>query len=129
MTDPIADMLTRIRNAYMAGKESVQIPHSKMKENIAKILKEDNYIEKIETISKNNHKQLVLLLRYINNKPVINHIERVSKPGRRVYSKVNNLKRPLSGYGLAIISTSQGIMSIKEAKAKNLGGELVCKVW
>lgn len=129
MTDPIADMLTRIRNAYMAGKGTVVIPHSKLKENIAGILKSANYINEFSITSVNNHKTLNLTLKYIKSSPAINHIERISKPGRRVYSKVNNLPRPLSGYGLAIVSTSQGVMSVQNAKEKNLGGELICKVW
>ncbi len=129
MTDPIADMLTRIRNAYMAGKKSVKIPYSKLKANIAEILKKSNYIDNIKVSTEGNHKNLNLSLKYINSKPAINHIERISKPGRRVYSKVNHLTRPLSGYGLAIISTSSGVMSVKNAREKNLGGELICKVW
>lgn len=129
MTDPIADMLTRIRNAYMAGKKSVKMPHSRLKANIAEILKKSNYIDSIKVSTEGNHKNLNLSLKYINSKPAINHIERISKPGRRVYSKVNHLSRPLSGYGLAIISTSAGVMSVKNAREKNLGGELICKVW
>jgi small subunit ribosomal protein S8 len=129
MTDPIADMLTRIRNAYMAGKKSVQMPYSKLKANIAQILKKANYISDSKMITEGSHKNLHLSLKYINNKPAINHIERISKPGRRVYSKVNHLSKPLSGYGLAIISTSSGVMSVQSAREKNLGGELICKVW
>jgi len=129
MTDPIADMLTRIRNAYMAGKKSVKMPHSKLKANIAEILKKSNYIDSTKVSTQGNHKNLNLSLKYINSKPAINHIERISKPGRRVYSKVNHLSTPLSGYGLAIISTSSGVMSVKNAREKNLGGELICKVW
>ncbi|MFC1653575.1 30S ribosomal protein S8 [Patescibacteria group bacterium] len=129
MTDPIADMLTRIRNAYSAGKRVVNIPHSNMKGSIAELLKTNGYVDAVSKAKEGNHKSIKVSLKYINSKPAITNVERVSKPGRRVYVKSNNLRTPLSGYGLSIVSTSKGIMSAKKAREEKLGGELVCKVW
>ncbi|MBL7052405.1 MAG: 30S ribosomal protein S8 [Candidatus Marinimicrobia bacterium] len=131
MTDPIADMLTRIRNAGMAEHPFVDIPSSKVKQEISKILKKEGYIRDIILVKKeDNKKDLRLYLKYDRHgKPVIEGIQRTSKPGRRVYVDVKNLPRVLNGLGIAIISTSSGIMTNYDAKEKNTGGEIICTVW
>ena len=129
MTDPIADMLTRIRNALQARHEVVEIPASKQKENIAKILKSEGFITgyKVEGDTK---KTMTVTLKYgANNEKVISGIKRISKPGLRVYAQVNAVPRVLNGLGIAIISTSQGLMTDKEARAKRAGGEVIAYVW
>ena len=125
MTDPIADMLTRIRNASSAKKPEVILPKSNAKFVIAKILEKEGYLAKVE-INENN---LVLTIRFVRDEPVIRDIRRVSKPGRRVFAKKGELPRVLSGNGLAVVSTSQGIMTNIEARARSLGGEVVCEVY
>lgn len=129
MTDPIADMLTRIRNAYMAGKKTLLVPFSGVKLSIATILAEAGYVGAIKKTKDGNHFAVEISLKYIKNQPVITNISRISKPGRRVYVKATELPRPLAGYGMAVVSTSQGIMSAQTAREKKLGGELICKVW
>lgn len=129
MTDPIADMLTRIRNAYMAGKKTIMVPFSGVKFNIATILSEAGYLDGVKKVKDGNHFVVEIALRYIKNEPAITNISRISKPGRRLYVKASQLPRPLAGYGMAVVSTSQGIMSTKTAKEKKLGGELICKIW
>jgi len=129
MTDPIADMLTRIRNANQIRLESVIMPYSKIKQNIAKILKEEGYIVdyKVEGELK---KELILQLKYQDDKTrVINGLKRISKPGLRVYAPKNDLPRVLNGLGIAIISTSYGLLTDKSARSKNVGGEIVAYVW
>jgi len=129
MTDPIADMLTRIRNANQIRLESVIMPYSKIKQNIAKILKEEGYIVdyKVEGDLK---KELLLQLKYQDDRTrVINGLKRISKPGLRVYAPKNDLPRVLNGLGIAIISTSQGLLTDKSARTKNVGGEIVAYVW
>lgn len=129
MTDPIADMLTRIRNALQARHEVVEIPASKEKEQIARILKSEGFITdyKIEGDVK---KALTVTLKYgANNEKVISGIKRISKPGLRVYAKVDAIPRVLNGLGIAIISTSHGLMTDKEARAKHAGGEVIAYVW
>lgn len=125
LVDPISDMLTRIRNAYAVGKEQVCLPTSKVKLSILNILKEQGYVEdyKIEG------KELCIVLKYKGYAPAITKIERVSKPGRRIYVKKDEIPQVLSGQGLAVISTSKGIMTGNEAKSQALGGELICKVY
>lgn len=129
MTDPIADLLTRIRNAYLAKKAQVELPYSKTKHALSKILKSAGYLEEVATGGKSPHKTLILTLHYIKNLPSITRIDRLSKPGRRLYVRVSGIKSVLSGKGLSIISTSQGLMTDKAARQNNLGGELICKVW
>ncbi|MCF0114619.1 MAG: 30S ribosomal protein S8 [Erysipelotrichaceae bacterium] len=130
MTDPIADMLTRIRNGLQARHASVEIPHSKIKVEIAKILKKEGYITDY-TVSGDTgaDKKITITLKYVNDAKVISGIKRISKPGLRVYAKANAVPRVLNGLGIAIISTSQGMMTDKEARAKQLGGEVVAYVW
>lgn len=129
MTDPIADMLTRIRNGYQARIKVVKLPYSKINQGIAKIMVKKGYLEKTEVGRENKFKTLVLNLKYINKKPTINGIKRVSKPGLRVYCQSKKLKRPDLGIGINIISTANGLMTGKEAKKKNLGGEVICEIW
>ncbi len=130
MMDRIADMLTRIRNAQMAGIEKIEMPASKMLERIAGILKEEGYIAGVKAYNHKGHRYLRLTLRYDDEgNPVIREIRRVSKPGRRVYAGADELPRVKNGYGVAIISTSKGIMTDKKARAARTGGEVLCTVF
>ena len=129
MTDPIADMLTRIRNGLQARHEVVEMPANKEKIEIAKILKEEGFITEF-AVAGDVKKTLTVTLKYGPNKEkVINGLKRVSKPGLRVYAKVDEVPRVLNGLGIAIISTSHGLMTDKEARAKHVGGEVVAYVW
>lgn len=130
MTDPIADLLTRIRNASMVSKPWVDIPCSKQKIRILYILKEENYIRDYVQIEDNKQNILRVYLKYdFNNDSVIHGIRRISTPGCRSYVSVDNLPRVLNGMGIAIIATSRGVMSNKKAKTLNVGGEVLCHVW
>ena len=130
ITDPIADMLTRIRNGCMAGFEVVDIPSSKMKQEISRILKEEGYIKESKIINDQVQGIIRLHLKYDDtNRPVITNLKRISKPGRRVYVKKDNIPRVLGGLGIAILSTSKGIMSDKNIRKAQLGGEVLCHVW
>ena len=129
MTDPVADMLTRIRNAVTARHARVLIPASKMKLAIARVLKEEGYIKDIEILKDNPQGTIRLTLRYVDKKPVLTNLKRVSKPGLRVYSKRINIPRVRGGLGIAIVSTPQGIMTGSKAYHEGLGGEVVCYVW
>jgi small subunit ribosomal protein S8 len=132
MTDPIADMLTRLRNAVMVGHTLVAMPHSKVKVAIAEILKKEGFIESYE-VAEDKFKVLRITLKYAgdrrNRQSVISGLERVSKPGRRVYAKHNEIPWVLSGLGIAIVSTSQGVMSGRSARKMGVGGEILCTVW
>ncbi len=129
MTDPIADMLTRVRNGLQARHESVEMPASKEKAEIAKILKEEGFITNYE-VSGEVKKTITVTLKYgPNNEKVVSGIKRISTPGLRVYAKAEKLPRVLNGLGIAIISTSQGLMTDKDARAKNVGGEVIAYVW
>jgi small subunit ribosomal protein S8 len=130
MTDPIADMLTRIRNANMVKHQKVDIPSSTMKVNIATVLKQEGFIKNYKVISDNLQGVLRIYLKYINDKDsVINEIKRISKPGGRVYLKSDEIPLVKSGLGVAIISTSKGIVTDSVARKAGLGGEIVCTVW
>lgn len=133
MTDPIADMLTRIRNALLVRKTEVILPYSKMKLEIAEILKKEGYITEVEKIKKSQNKnfeELKVILRYLGLKnSAISNLERISKPSRRIYVTKNKLPVVLNGLGIAIISTSQGLMTNKEARKRKLGGEIICEVY
>ncbi len=130
MTDPIADMLTRIRNALMVKKESVEIPSSNMKKAIADILLREGYVKDVKFAEDGYNGKLVVTLKYTDSKEsVIGGLERVSKPGLRTYSGAKTMPKVLGGYGIAIVSTSKGIMTDKQAKAENVGGEVLCYVW
>ena len=131
MTDPIADMLTRVRNALHADLPTVEVPASKVKCEIARILKEENYISGYTVEGETaKDKKIVITLKYAeNNQKVISGIKRISKPGLRVYAKANAVPRVLNGLGIAIISTSHGLMTDRDARKKQLGGEVVAYVW
>ncbi len=135
MTDPIADMLTRIRNAVMSGQTLTAMPLSKVKVEIAKILKEEGYLENFEVADGERASQKVLRLKikYIGErrerKPVLTGLERVSRPGRRIYTKKQEIPWVLSGIGVAILSTPKGIMTGQRARQLGVGGEILCKVW
>ena len=129
VTDPIADMLTRIRNAVQARHDSVVIPSSKEKLEIARILKEEGYITDY-VVEGDAHKNIVVTLKYgKNDEKVITGLKRISKPGLRVYAKADELPRVLNGLGVAIISTSKGMITDKEAKQQHIGGEVVAYIW
>ncbi len=130
MTDPIADMLTRIRNGVSAKFEMVDIPSSKIKESIAKILVEEGYIESYKVMEDNKQNILRVHLKYDREKEAaISKIMRISKPGRRVYVDKDDIPLVLRGYGIAILSTSRGVISDREARKAKIGGEVICKVW
>jgi small subunit ribosomal protein S8 len=130
MTDPISDFLTHLRNASKAGLAQCVSPHSKLKESLAGILKAEGYIRDVATgTDERGHKTLVITLKYVDSAPVITGIKRTSTPGRRIYSGYAELPRVLNGLGIAIISTSKGLMKDQDARRQKLGGELVCTVW
>ena len=129
LTDPIADMLTRVRNANAVMHEKVDVPHSKMKERIAEILKEQGYISNFKIVTEGNNKNIRIYLKYAGKERVIKGIKRISKPGRRVYSSVEDMPRVLSGLGIAIVSTSKGVITDKVARAEKVGGEVLAFVW
>ncbi len=129
MTDPIADMLTRIRNALMVGKEQVEIPASRLKKEIARILKEEGFIEDYKVQENPVQDRIIIKLKYYKGQSVIRGLKRVSKPGRRVYVSKSELPKVLGGLGIAIISTSKGVMTDKECRKLGLGGEYICDVW
>ncbi len=129
MTDPIADMLARIRNAAGARHRRVDMPVSKLKAEIARILKENHFIHDYKLLEDGQHGVLRVYLKYYQEKPVIRNLRRVSKPGLRKYAGAKELPRVRGGLGIAIVSTSQGVMSDKEARAKNVGGEILALVW
>ena len=130
MTDPIADMLTRVRNASSAMHDEVFIPSSKLKENIAKILVDEGYVDSYEIATDEGHPTMRITLRYSEERErVISGIRRISKPGRRVYRGAQELPRVLGGLGVAIISTSQGLMTDKQARRAKVGGEVLAYVW
>lgn len=129
MTDPIADMLTRIRNAVTARHTRVLIPASKMKLGLARVLKEEGYIKDIEILKDNPQGTLRLTLRYVDRQPVLTQLKRVSKPGLRVYTKQVSIPRVRGGLGISILSTPRGLMTGSSAYKQGLGGEVVCYVW
>ncbi len=128
MSDPIADMLTRIRNAQLANKEIVNIPHSRIKQAIANVLKEEGYIENFIIKSENKKNTLEIKLKYYSDNPVIETIKRISKPGLRIYKSSQNLPDVMNGLGIAIVTTSKGVMTGKSARQLGIGGELLCVV-
>ncbi len=128
MTDPIADMLTRIRNAQLVGHSEVTMPASQLKSAIAKVLKDEGYIDDFATRENGAKKELAIALKYYAGRPVIERLERVSKPGLRVYKGRNDIPRVMNGLGVAILSTSRGVMADRKARADGLGGEVLCVV-
>ena len=129
-TDPIADMLTRIRNANMVSHPTVELPSSKLKLELAKLLKAEGFIADYSEKQEGKFKYLTITLKYDeHNKPVITNLQRVSKPGLRTYMKAKNLPQVFGGLGIAIISTSKGLLTDRKARKENLGGEILCYVW
>ena len=129
LTDPIADMLTRIRNGNMAKHAQVAVPFSRIKESIANILKNEGYISEFEVKEEGTRKDILVTLKTVDGEAVIKGLKRISKPGRRVYSSVEDMPRVLSGLGIAIVSTSKGIITDKVARAEKVGGEVLAFVW
>ena len=130
MTDPISDMLTRIRNANMASQPVVEMPHSKMKAEIARIMKREGFIKDYTTEGHAGKRSLRLFLKYtLENEPVIRGLKRISKPGLRTYVASKTVPRVLGGMGVAILSTSNGILTDREARKNNTGGEVLCYIW
>ena len=129
-SDPVADMLTKIRNAAQARHEKVDIPTSKLKLEIVKILKIEGFIKNFKKVQEDGHSVIRILLKYDDqNESVIHGLEKISTPGRRVYSGYKDMPRVMNGYGIVIVSTSSGVITVRTAKEKMVGGELVCKVW
>ena len=129
-TDPIADMITRIRNAQLRTLNKVSIPNSKFRARILDVLKEEGYISNYKFLTdKKNKGSLLVDLKYSNGLPVIKEITRVSKPGRRIYTKAESIPKIKNGLGIVIVSTSMGIMSDNDARSKNIGGEIICRVF
>ncbi|MBR3281352.1 MAG: 30S ribosomal protein S8 [Clostridia bacterium] len=129
ITDPIADMLTRIRNANAQRHETVDVPASKLKKSIAEILLEEGYIKSFEEIEDNSQGIIRITLKYVNKQKVISGLKRISKPGLRVYAKQDELPKVLGGLGIALISTSKGIMTDKKAREEGIGGEVLAYIW
>lgn len=129
MTDPIADMLTRIKNAIMAKHKEVKIPHSKMKEKIAEILKREGFIENYEVIGEIPKKEILIKFKIYKGENAITDLKRISKPGRRIYVSKDEIPWVMNGLGIAIISTSKGILTDREARKNKIGGEVICYVW
>lgn len=129
VTDPISDLLTRIRNASKAKKPRVEIPCSNMKKGIADILKRQSFIEDYAVVEDNKQNVLRIQLKYANGKPAISGLKRISTPGLRIYKNSTELPRVLNGLGIAVISTSKGLMTDKEARREAVGGEVVCYIW
>lgn len=130
LTDPLADMLTRIRNANKAKFEKVDIPSSRLKASVAKLLKKERYIKDFKVLNENNKKTLQLLLRYDeHNNPIITGLKRVSRPGLRVYARKDTIPSVMNSIGLAIVSTSKGVVTDQEARKLKVGGEILCFIW
>lgn len=128
-TDPIADIIIRIKNAHMARHVTVTVPYSKMKKAIAEILLKEGYVSGYEVQEGKPYSNLVITLKYVGKLPAINDVKRLSKPGRRAYAPAKKLPKTLGGYGITIISTSKGVMTDRDARKANIGGELLCQIW
>jgi len=129
LTDPIGDMIARIRNGQMRFLENIQMPGSKIRENILKVLKEQGFISNYTVLSDKNKKNITVNLKYDHGSPVIKEIKRVSKPGRRIYASANSIPKIQNGLGISIVSTSKGVMTDYEARKQNVGGEIICRVF
>lgn len=130
MSDPIADFLTRVRNASRAKRTDCSVPHSRIKAGLARILKDEGYIaDTADTQDDRGHKTLTLRLKYVGGTPAISGLKRVSKPGRRLYARHDEIPRVLNGLGIAVLSTSRGLMKDRDARRERLGGEIVCNIW
>jgi small subunit ribosomal protein S8 len=128
-SDPIADMLTRIRNASSVGKPIVEIPASKLKIELAKVLVEKGFVKKFVVLEDGKQGVMKVLLRYTDGQPAIQGIQRVSRPGRRIYAPAGEIPKVLNGLGYSIVSTSKGLLTDKACRTENIGGEVLCKVW
>ncbi len=129
MNDPIGDLLSRIRNAQMRNKSKVTSPNSRLRESVIDVLKNEGYIRGYAVVEKDGHSEIEIELKYFDGEPVIREIERVSKPGRRVYTSVKNMPRINNGLGVTIVSTPKGVMADHDARDANVGGEILCKVF
>jgi len=129
MTDPIADMIIRIKNALLARHSQVIVPHSKIKHAIGQILVQEGYVTAMEQTTDKPQPNLLITLKYNGKTPVITDVKRLSTPGRRLYAAANHIPRALGGYGITIISTSRGLVTDKQARKQNIGGELLCQIW
>jgi small subunit ribosomal protein S8 len=129
LTDPLGDMLARIRNGQQAGKAAIASPASKLRMNVLEVLKKEGYIRGYEVVEDGNKRNLRIELKYFEGEPVIKTIDRVSKPGRRVYSAIKDLGKVRGGLGISILSTPRGVMSDTEARTANVGGEVLCRVF
>lgn len=129
MTDPIADMLNRIKNAQAVNHPTVEMPFSNFKYEIAKILEKNGFVEKIEKKERKARKTMEIVLKYRDKAPVISGIRRISKPGQRIYLSSGEIRKVKEGYGMAILSTSKGLMTDREAKKQKMGGEVLCEIW
>lgn len=129
ITDPIGDMLTRIRNATRVGKRVVEMPASNQRREVAKILVRRNFVQKFVIVDDGKQGVLKILLKYTDGQPAIQGIQRISAPGRRTYANVTRIPKVMNGLGMAIVSTSRGLLTDYEAREQNVGGEIICKVW
>lgn len=129
VTDPIGDMLTRIRNATRVGKRVVEMPASNQRREVAKILVRRNFVQKFVIVDDGKQGLLKILLKYTDGQPAIQGIQRISAPGRRTYANVTRIPKVMNGMGMAIVSTSKGLLTDYEAREQNVGGEIICKVW
>lgn len=127
--DPISDLLARVRNGYMAGQEILSLPFSRINLGILEILTKEGYLDQVEVSGELPSKQISVTLKYVKGTPALSGIKRLSKPGRRLYSVVKDIPKTLGGYGITILSTNKGLMTDKQAKKSNQGGELICQVW
>ena len=127
--DPIADMLTSIRNAQAVSKETVKVPFSKVKFGIAKVLEREGFLRRVERKGRKTQKYIEITLKYKEKKPAILGLKKISKPGQRIYLGARKIQPIKSGYGISIVSTSQGLKTDREARKENLGGEIICQVW
>lgn len=128
-TDSIADILIRIKNAYLARHEKLEVPFSKMKHSLVQILADEGYVQSVEVKEAKPFSNLVITLKYVGKLPAINDVKRLSKPGRRLYAPSSSIPKTLGGYGVTILSTSKGVMTDKVARKQNIGGELLCQIW
>lgn len=129
MSDPISNFIISIKNALLARKETVVVPYSKLKESMAGILAREGYIAEVKVDDSIPFKQIVLTLKYVGKMPAVTEVRRLSKPGRRVYAPAGQIPKALGGYGITIVSTNKGILTDKEARQQNVGGELICQIW
>lgn len=129
MIDPVSDLIIRIKNAVLARKIEVRLPHSKMKQAVAEILASEGYVTAVTTEAASVGKELIITLKYVGKQSSLTDVRRLSKPGRRLYSPATQIPKTLGGYGITIVSTNKGVMTDKEARKQNVGGELLCQIW